>query len=70
MSDILWQPGTKRIGKSRMEAFRRFVNQRHALEIADYPALHQWSIDQTRKLSGRPSSISSTSVFTISQTRC
>ncbi|WP_454835459.1 acetoacetate--CoA ligase [Pseudomonas lini] len=46
MSDILWQPGTERIGKTRMEAFRRFVNQRHALEIADYPALHQWSIDQ------------------------
>ena len=40
MSDILWQPGTERIGKSRMEAFRRFVNQRHTLEIADYPALH------------------------------
>ncbi|MGF6487980.1 acetoacetyl-CoA synthetase [Pseudomonas frederiksbergensis] len=46
MSDILWQPGTERIGKTRMEAFRRFVNQRHALQIADYPALHQWSIDQ------------------------
>ncbi|KNH28309.1 acetoacetyl-CoA synthetase [Pseudomonas syringae] len=46
MSDILWQPGTERIGKTRMEAFRRFVNQRHTLEIADYPALHQWSIDQ------------------------
>ncbi|MFD2884089.1 hypothetical protein ACFS4T_20725 [Pseudomonas lini] len=46
MSDILWQPGTERIVKTRMEAFRRFVNQRHTLEIADYPALHQWSIDQ------------------------
>ena len=46
MSDILWQPSAKRIGKTRMEAFRRFINQRHHLHIDDYPALHQWSIDQ------------------------
>lgn len=46
MSDILWQPSAERIGKTRMEAFRRFINQRHSLDIADYPGLHQWSIDQ------------------------
>ncbi|MGF6113176.1 acetoacetate--CoA ligase [Pseudomonas frederiksbergensis] len=46
MSDILWQPSAQRIGKTRMEAFRRFINQRHHLKIDDYPALHQWSIDQ------------------------
>ncbi|MFL1528775.1 acetoacetate--CoA ligase [Pseudomonas sp. O230] len=46
MSDILWQPDTKRIGKTRMEAFRHSINQRHHLDIADYAALHQWSIDQ------------------------
>ena len=46
MSDILWQPDAERIGKTRMEAFRRFINQRHHLKIDDYPALHQWSIDQ------------------------
>jgi acetoacetyl-CoA synthetase len=46
MSDILWQPSAERIGKTRMEAFRRFINQRHDLHIDDYPALHQWSIDQ------------------------
>ncbi len=46
MSDILWQPSAKRIGKTRMEAFRRFINQRHNLHVDDYPALHQWSIDQ------------------------
>ncbi|CAI8909608.1 acetoacetate--CoA ligase [Pseudomonas sp. IT-P218] len=46
MSDILWQPSAERIGKTRMEAFRRFINQRHHLHIDDYPALHQWSIDQ------------------------
>ena len=46
MSDILWQPDANRIAKSRMDAFRRAVNQRHHLKLDDYPALHQWSIDQ------------------------
>ena len=46
MSDILWQPNASRIAKSRMDAFRRFVNERHSLNLGNYPALHQWSIDQ------------------------
>ncbi|MGY2440142.1 acetoacetate--CoA ligase [Pseudomonas sp. SDO52101_S400] len=46
MSDILWQPDAKRIARSRMDGFRRFLNQRHHLHLDDYPALHQWSIDQ------------------------
>lgn len=46
MSTILWQPDADRIGKTRMEAFRRFINLRHHLHVDDYPALHQWSIDQ------------------------
>ncbi|UQS16108.1 acetoacetate--CoA ligase [Pseudomonas sp. HS6] len=46
MSDILWQPDAKRIARSRMDGFRRFINQRHHLNLDDYPALHQWSIDQ------------------------
>ncbi|WP_095179761.1 acetoacetate--CoA ligase [Pseudomonas sp. Irchel 3F6] len=46
MSDILWQPDTQRIAGSRMDAFRRDINQRHSLKLDGYPALHQWSIDQ------------------------
>jgi acetoacetyl-CoA synthetase len=46
MSDILWQPDTNRIAKSRMDAFRRAANQRHNLKLDGYPALHQWSIEQ------------------------
>lgn len=46
MSDILWQPSAERIDKTRIDAFRRFINQRHGLDISDYPSLHQWSIDQ------------------------
>ena len=46
MSDILWQPDTNRIAKSRMDTFRRAANQRHNLKLDDYPALHQWSVEQ------------------------
>lgn len=46
MSDILWQPDAQRIDRSRMDIFRREINQRHSLELDGYPALHQWSIDQ------------------------
>lgn len=46
MSDILWQPSPERIANTRMDAFRRFINQRHSVQLSDYPALHQWSIDQ------------------------
>lgn len=46
MSDILWQPSPERIANTRMDQFRRFINARHSLQLSDYPALHQWSIDQ------------------------
>lgn len=46
MSDILWQPDANRIALSRMDAFRHAINQRHDLNLDDYPALHQWSIEQ------------------------
>ncbi|MAB41805.1 MAG: acetoacetate--CoA ligase [Pseudomonadales bacterium] len=44
MSEPLWRPAPERVAASRMDAFRRFVNQRHALALADYTALHQWSV--------------------------
>lgn len=46
MSEIMWQPSAERISKTHMEAFRRFINHRHDLDIADYPALHQWSVER------------------------
>lgn len=46
MSDILWQPSHERIRATRMDQFRRFINDRHGVQLADYAALHQWSIDQ------------------------
>ena len=46
MSEILWQPSPERIRNTRMDQFRRFINDRHAVQLCDYPALHQWSIDR------------------------
>lgn len=44
MSEPLWRPAPERVAASRMDAFRRFINQRHDLALADYAALHQWSV--------------------------
>ena len=46
MSDILWQPDAERIAKSRMDQFRRDLNQRHGLTLRSYTDLHQWSVEQ------------------------
>ena len=44
MNAPLWTPSAERIAATSMEAFRCFVNQRHSLQLADYPALHAWSV--------------------------
>nr|WP_064495401.1 acetoacetate--CoA ligase [Pseudomonas chengduensis] len=46
MQQPLWTPSAERIAASRMDAFRRFINDRHALHLANYPALHAWSVEQ------------------------
>ncbi|WP_445178225.1 acetoacetate--CoA ligase [Pseudomonas sp. McL0111] len=46
MSEILWQPDAKRIAESRMDSFRRLINQRHGLNLTTYTDLHSWSIEQ------------------------
>ena len=46
MQQPLWTPSAERIAASRMDAFRRFVNEHHGLQLADYPVLHGWSVAQ------------------------
>ncbi len=46
MQQPLWTPSAERIAATRMDALRRFINQRHSLDLADYPALHAWSVAQ------------------------
>ncbi|WP_314408132.1 acetoacetate--CoA ligase [Pseudomonas kuykendallii] len=44
MNAPLWTPSPERIAATRLDAFRRYVEARHAVRLADYPALHAWSI--------------------------
>jgi len=41
---ILWTPSTKAINHSQMIAFMQFINKTYPLNIENYKALHQWSI--------------------------
>ncbi|WP_313512662.1 AMP-binding protein, partial [Pseudomonas sp.] len=44
MQHPLWTPSAERIAATRLDAFRRYVESRHGVQLADYPALHAWSI--------------------------
>ena len=46
MAEPLWQPKPEQVEQANLTRFRLFVNQKHSLALADYPALYQWSIDQ------------------------
>ncbi|MDP5208363.1 acetoacetate--CoA ligase [Microbulbifer sp. 2205BS26-8] len=41
----LWQPSPEAVAATQMEAFRRWVNERHQLTLSDYSALYQWSVE-------------------------
>jgi len=42
----LWQPSDEVIAGSRIDAFRRFVEERSGVVLADSHALHTWSVEQ------------------------
>ena len=46
MPHPLWTPSPERIAHSQMDTFRRQINQQLGLSLADYPQLHEWSIQQ------------------------
>ncbi|WP_428635054.1 acetoacetate--CoA ligase [Sedimenticola sp.] len=46
MAEPLWQPNPEQIEQANVTRFRHFVNQKHALQLADYLQLYQWSIEQ------------------------
>ena len=46
MSDrILWQPSDELLAGSQLTQFTEMLNQQHGLTISDYPALHDYSIN-------------------------
>lgn len=42
----LWIPSPQRAAASNMAAFMKFVNVRHGTDLADYAALHRFSVDR------------------------
>lgn len=45
MNDVLWQPSDQQIADTQMDQFRREVNRALGVDLKDYDALYQWSID-------------------------
>jgi acetoacetyl-CoA synthetase len=46
-SQLLWRPSPERVADSQLVAFRAEANRRHGLNLADFRALHAWSVAQT-----------------------
>ena len=46
MSEILWQPDSERIRRSRMFQFLQAVNEEFSLNLSSYSELHQWSVKE------------------------
>ncbi len=49
MSAMLWQPSQERISQTNITAFRRAIAADWGVELADYPALYEWSIGEPEK---------------------
>ncbi len=45
MADVLWEPAPERAAASAMEAFRKGVERKFGVVVADYAALHRWSVE-------------------------
>ena len=45
MSAIAWKPETAQKNLSAMSRFMAYVNDRHDVDINDYPTLHRWSVE-------------------------
>ncbi len=46
MLQPLWQPTPEQVESANMTRFRAYINAQQGTQLADYPALYQWSIDQ------------------------
>lgn len=45
MSKLLWEPSVERVKETNIYSFIAAVNKTFNMNIQDYPALYQWSID-------------------------
>ena len=49
MNKPLWQPSADRIAEANLTAFKEFVAKAHGIEVADYAALHAFSVDDMER---------------------
>ncbi|MBS1262807.1 MAG: Acetyl-coenzyme A synthetase [Calditrichaeota bacterium] len=42
----MWKPDPDRVAQANMTAFRKHVNNRHGLDLADYKQLYDWSVNE------------------------
>lgn len=45
----LWNPTDKQVSNTNIERFRRLINERCALQLADFQQLHQWSVEDPER---------------------
>ena len=45
MNERLWQPDSQRVQNANITAFKARLEQNQQLQLPDYAALHQWSVD-------------------------
>ena len=49
MNEILWQPSEERIAKANLTAFRARVKADWGVDLPDYSALYDWSLEEMEK---------------------
>ena len=49
MNKPLWQPSADRIAAANLTAFKEFLAEAHGIEVADYAALHAFSVDDMER---------------------
>jgi len=49
MSEILWRPSPERLETANITRFIHYLQSERGVELPDYPALYEWSVQQTQE---------------------
>ena len=49
MDQPMWRPSEERIAQANLTRFMRVLRENHAVDVADYAALHEWSVAQPER---------------------
>ncbi len=48
-SQILWKPSSERLETANITRFMRYLQSERGVDVPDYPALYEWSVQQTQE---------------------